>query len=100
MTGNYPSIYNASVITETEFCLDKAVIFEEIKKRLISEFEIDAETIALDKNLSDDLGLDSLDAVDLLNYLRDHIGERFDPALFKNARTVQDVVDLVYPLWK
>jgi len=80
--------------------LDKAVIFEEVKRRLISEFEIDAELISLDKSLSDDLGLDSLDAVDLLICLKDHIGEKVDPAMFKNARTVQDVVDLVHPLWK
>ena len=80
--------------------MDKNEVFDIIKERLISEFKLASDSIEPDKCLSDDLDLDSLDMVDLIITLSDHIGEKVNPALFKNARTVQDVVDLVHPLWK
>ena len=67
---------------------------------LISEFKIAPESIEPHKRLDEDLELDSLDMVDIIIGLKDHTDEKVDPALFKNARTVQDVVDLVHPLWK
>ena len=79
--------------------MDKDLIFETVKERLISEFNIDAELIDPEKLLDEDLDLDSLDLVDLLINLKDHIGEKINPGLFKNARTLQDVVDLVQPFW-
>jgi len=80
--------------------LNKHSIFEKVKELLISEFKVASESIALEKRLDEDLDLDSLDAVDLVVSLKDHIGEKIDPSLFKEARTVQDVVDLLQPLWK
>ena len=79
--------------------MEKYAVFTKLKEILISEFKIHANSISLDKLLEDDLDLDSLDAVDLLLRLNDYIGER-DPALFKNARTVGDVVDILTPIWK
>jgi acyl carrier protein len=80
--------------------VDKGIIFETIKERLISDFKVARESIELDKHLSDDLDLDSLDMVDLIINLKGHIGDKVSPGLFKNARTVQDIVDLVQPIWK
>jgi len=80
--------------------VNKDEIFKHIKERLVSDFAIKPELIELDKDLSDDLDLDSLDMVDLIINLKDHIGDKVNPGLFKNARTVKDVVDLVHPLWK
>jgi acyl carrier protein len=82
------------------FFLGKDTIFEKVKELLISEFKIEPESIRLEKRLDEDLDMDSLDAVDLVVSLKEHIGEKIDPALFKGARTVQDVVDLLLPLWK
>ena len=79
--------------------MDKNLIFETLKERLISEFNIDAELIDPEKLMDEDLDLDSLDMVDLLINLKDHIGEKVNPGLFKNARKLQDVVDLIQPLW-
>ena len=79
--------------------MDKDLIFETVKERLISEFNIDAESIGPEKLLDEELDLDSLDMVDLLVNLKDHIGEKINPGMLKNARTLQDVVDLIQPLW-
>jgi len=80
--------------------MTKDVIFEKVKELLIVEFKIDSQMIELDKFLDEDLELDSLDMVDLVICLKDYIGEKIDPSLFKEARTVSDVVDLLEPLWK
>jgi len=76
--------------------LDKAAVYEKIKGLLISELGLNADSISPEKQLSDDLKLDSLDMVDLILILNDYTSEKNDPALFKNVRTVQDLVDFVY----
>jgi acyl carrier protein len=80
--------------------LDEAAVYEKIKEIIISEFKISAELISPEKYLHDDLQLDSLDIVDLILSLSDYMGKKIDPTLFQNARTVQDLVKLIYPLWK
>jgi len=80
--------------------MDKNTIFETLKELFVSEFQVNAELISLEKHLEDDLDLDSLDMVDVIVCLKDNIGDKVDPGLFKNAKTVQDVVDLLHPLWK
>ena len=82
------------------FIMDKNTIFEKVKELLISEFKAQGDSIKLEKRLDDDLDLDSLDMVDLIICLKDYIGDKVDPALFKNARTVENVVDLLQPLWR
>jgi acyl carrier protein len=83
-----------------DFFMNKDAIYEKLKELMISEFKIPADSISLEKHLHDDLQLDSLDMVDLILALSDCIGERIDPTLFKEAGTVQDLVDSVSPLWK
>jgi len=80
--------------------LNKTAIFEKIKELMVSEFELDADSISPEKYIDDDLQLDSLDMVDLTLRIGDYIGEKIAPSLFKDARIVQDLVDLVTPLWK
>jgi len=80
--------------------MDKDAIYEKIKELIISEFKIPAESISPGKRLHDDLQLDSLDMVDLILALSESRGERIDPTLFKEAGTVQDLVDSVSPFWK
>lgn len=66
-------------------------------RQLMSEmFELAPENIELNSSLSEDLDIDSIDAVDLMVKLRDITGKRLNPEDFKNARTIQDVVDTVY----
>ena len=80
--------------------MEKDVIYSKLKELLTTEFELEADLIAPEKCWDDDLGLDSLDAVDMILRLGDCSGEKIDPALFKDARTIQDMVDLLQPIWK
>jgi len=80
--------------------LDKTAIYEKLKELLISNFKLDADSISPEKRLDDDLKLDSLDIVDLILSLSDFLGEKIDPTLFKDAYTVQDLVNSITPHWK
>lgn len=78
--------------------MTKEDIFQRIKDILHEEFEIDKEAIVPDAKLYQDLELDSIDAVDLLVKMKGLIPGKIDPESFKKAVTVQDVVDILYPL--
>ena len=80
--------------------MDKEEIYASLKEILIDKFDIKSEMISPEKLLDDDLDLDSLDAVDLLLYMEDCFERRPNPTIFKNAQTVQDLVDILEPLWK
>jgi acyl carrier protein len=73
-------------------------IFKKMQDILADEFEIDRDTITPGAMLYNDLELDSIDAVDLLVKMKEFIPGKIDPEMFKKAVTIQDVVEILYPL--
>jgi len=71
-------------------------IYSTLRQLMSEMFELAPEDIGLNASLSEDLDVDSIDAVDLMVRLRNIIGKRINPEDFKNARTIQDVVDVIY----
>lgn len=69
--------------------------FQYVRDLLVDKFDIPPDAIQPEALLADDLGIDSIDAVDMIVYMRDVTGGRITPDRFKSVRTVQDVVDLV-----
>jgi acyl carrier protein len=78
--------------------MTKEETFQKLKEILCHEFEIEAASITADSKLYDDLELDSIDAVDLLVKMKEFVTGKIEPDQFKKARTVQNVVDILYPL--
>lgn len=76
--------------------VSKPEIFETLKGYLRDMFEIPDHKITLDARLSEDLDLDSIDAVDLVVKLQEYTGRRIAPAEFKSVRTVGDVVEKLH----
>jgi acyl carrier protein len=74
----------------------KAEIIATLSEYLQSLFNIEPEKITLDARLSDDLDLDSIDAVDLIVKLQEYTGKKIEPAEFKKVRTIGDVVDKLH----
>jgi acyl carrier protein len=72
---------------------NKQEIYSWVVNILNEMFELDKARITLDANLYSDLDIDSIDAVDLAVKLKQLTGKRLEPEVFKNVRTVQDVVD-------
>lgn len=77
---------------------DREAIFAELCKILAESFEIDGSAITLESTLYEDLELDSIDAIDLIVNVQELIGFKVQPEQFKSARTVADVVEIVYQL--
>ena len=73
-------------------------IYNELKITLIELFEIEPELITLEANLYEDLDIDSIDAVDLMVKLKEITGKKIDAEIFKNVRTVEDVIDAVFQI--
>ncbi len=69
--------------------------YQYVRDLLIQQFEVPAEAVSPEALLADDLGIDSIDAVDMIVHMREVTGERITPERFKTVRTVQDVVDIV-----
>ena len=78
--------------------MTKEEIFIKIKEILAGEFEIEAAIITPEAKLYQDLELDSIDAVDLMVKMKEHLQGKIEPEQFKKAVTVQDVVDILHPL--
>ena len=77
--------------------MSKDEIFDKLKSILSSEFEIDEASITPTALLADDLDLDSIDSIDLIVKMKDFIPGKIYPAIFTTVKTVQDVVDALYP---
>jgi len=73
-------------------------ILEQLKAILADSFEIIPEQVTPEANLFEELGLDSIDAVDLAIKLQEMTGKRIKPEDFKTVRTVGDVIRTVHML--
>ncbi|WP_439256791.1 MULTISPECIES: acyl carrier protein [unclassified Lonepinella] len=65
---------------------------------LVSLFEVDESQITLDTHLYQDLEIDSIDAIDLIDYIKRQTGYKLQAEDFRNVRTVRDVIDAVKKL--
>lgn len=75
--------------------MTKQEIQKVLTNALVSLFEIDAEKITLDTHLYQDLEIDSIDAIDLIDYIKRQTGYKLQAEDFRNVRTVRDVIDAV-----
>jgi acyl carrier protein len=78
--------------------MNKHDIFTMMKEILVAEFELDSEAVTPEAQLYTELDLDSIDTVDLIVKMKEYIPGKVDPVLFKNALTVQDVVEVLFSL--
>jgi acyl carrier protein len=76
--------------------MSKEEILDWMRKVLQEQFEIPAERVTSEALLYQDLDIDSIDAVDLLIKLKQLTGQPISPEVFKQVRTVGDVVDAVH----
>ncbi len=77
---------------------NKEDILQLIKEIMLEMFEIESELVTLDARLNEDLDFDSIDAVDMIVKLKEITGKAVKPEDFKNARSINDVVEAVYKI--
>lgn len=78
--------------------MDRQAIYKEIADFLVETFEVPEHELTPDADLVDNLGLDSIDAVDLMVKLQEITGKKVTPEQFKSVRTINDVLDVTEQL--
>ena len=68
-------------------------MFEQLKKIMIDEMQIDAAKITPDAELVNDLGFNSLELAELVIHCEETFGIEVDEELAKDFVTVEDVVN-------
>ena len=69
--------------------------FEKVQKILAEQLELDADEITLDSSLVEDLGIDSLDFVDIVMSLEDEFDTEFPEEDMTDIKTVGDIVKYI-----
>ncbi len=71
------------------------MIYEKIKKIIADNLEIDEDSITMDSVVTDDLGADSLDVVDLVMSFEDEFGVEIPDDAVESIKTVGDIVKYI-----
>ena len=71
------------------------MVLEKVREIIANQLNVDAATITLETHLVDDLGADSLDAVDLIMAIEDEFGIELDDETAQNVRKVGDLVSYI-----
>ena len=67
-------------------------VFEKVKNIIVKELKVDAEKVTLEASLKDDLGADSLDAVEIVMDIEDEFDIEIDDTKIDAVATVGDLV--------
>jgi len=71
------------------------MVLEKVKAMLSEQFDVEEDTITADSTLTDDLGADSLDVVDLLMSIEDEFEVEIPDTEVENVKTVGDLVSYI-----
>lgn len=71
------------------------MVFEKLQEILAAQFDVDAESIAADTDIQEDLNADSLDIVDLIMSIEDEFGIEVPDTAVDEVRTVGDLVKFI-----
>ncbi len=71
------------------------MVFEKVQKIIAEGLNISLDKITMDTHLVDDLGADSLDAVELIMALEDEFGLEVDDDAAQNMKYVKDIVNYI-----
>ena len=71
------------------------MIFEKVKAIIAEQLDIDPETVTYDSTITDDLGADSLDVVDLVMSFEDEFGVEIPDEAVETIHTVSDIIKFI-----
>lgn len=71
--------------------------FEQIRDVIVDTISCDAEDVTMEASLQDDLGADSLDAVELNMAIEEEFGVAIPDEALKDFVTVGDIVNYLIP---
>lgn len=68
------------------------IMFEKVQEIIAKELGIDVEKVTKEARLTEDLGADSLDAVEIIMALEEEFNIQVDDSNFQNIKCVEDIV--------
>lgn len=71
------------------------MVFEKVRTILCNQFDVEESAIELSTRINEDLGADSLDAVDMLMSLEDEFDVEIPDEEIENIHTVGDIVSYI-----
>lgn len=75
-------------------------VFDKVKEIIVKELKVDSEKVTLDASLKEDLGADSLDAVEIVMDIEDEFGIQIDDEKAESITTIGDLVQYIEELTK
>ncbi len=70
-------------------------MFDDVKEIIVETLGCAEDSVTMDANLFDELGADSLDAVELSLAIEEKIGVSIDQEAMVNIKTVGDIMDYI-----
>ena len=71
------------------------MVFEEVKGILADQLDVEEEKVTMEASITEDLGADSLDVVDLVMSLEEEFDVEIPDDQVENIKTVGDIVKYI-----
>ena len=71
------------------------MVFEKIKAILCEQLDVEEDQVTMDSSITEDLGADSLDVVDLVMSLEDEFDVEVPDDKVENIKSVGDIVKYI-----
>lgn len=74
------------------------MVFERVKKMIVEELNVPQEKVTMEARLAEDLGADSIDAVELIMNIEDEFNIQVSDEQAQNIKSVGDLVKYIEAL--
>ena len=71
------------------------MVFEKIKEIFIDELGIDESKVTMDARFREDLGADSLDAVEIIMQIEEEFGVEISEEVIQDMKVIGDIVKYI-----
>lgn len=71
------------------------MVFDKVKEIIVDQLDVDEDKVTMEASITEDLGADSLDVVDLVMSFEDEFGIEISDDEVANVKTVGDIVKLI-----
>ena len=68
------------------------MVFEKVRDILVEQLDVEEDKVTMEASITDDLGADSLDVVDLVMSLEEEFDVEIPDTQVENIKTVGDIV--------
>jgi acyl carrier protein len=71
------------------------MVFDKVKAILVDQLDVDEDAVTMESSISDDLGADSLDVVDMVMSLEEEFDVEIPDEEIESMKTVGDIVKYI-----